>query len=159
MIELPVKILFCKGKSLFSKLIRFFTGEPASHVALLVDDMWVVHSNMRGVHIESISSFIRKSEIIGKTDNIPTKLDLMEELATNSFHFYDIPAILWLGGRYLLKKIFGWKIPKVNLWQTTGLFLCTEWVTKILEGEEDSTITPYQLLLKYKDHLTHGDMK
>lgn len=59
---------------------------------------------------------------------------------------YDFGALFYLA----LRVLFPW-LPKKNLWQTSGMFLCTEWVTEVLEGEEDSMITPYKLFLRLKE--------
>jgi hypothetical protein len=60
---------------------------------------------------------------------------------------YDYTGLLYLGLRYYAKRYLGVSLPKVNLWQISGMFTCTEFVTKVLSGKEDSLITPYQLFL------------
>jgi len=60
---------------------------------------------------------------------------------------YDFKALLWCGLMLTLRRWFPKWIPKQNLWQSSGMFMCTELITAIL-GEVDSMITPYQLYLK-----------
>ena len=146
---MEVKIIFANGTSVISDIIRWCTDEPISHVALLLDDKWVVHSNLRGVNLEHIDHFKKSYSIYSITPPVTPTIDVDKELVNSSFKYYDIFAIMWLGLRYVLKKATGLKIPKVNLWQVTGLFLCTEWVSFIMQGKEDSTITPFQLYTKY----------
>jgi hypothetical protein len=61
---------------------------------------------------------------------------------------YDYPALIHLGIRYYLKAKLGIPIPKVNLWQISGMWTCTEFASKVILGEVDSMITPWQLYIK-----------
>ena len=150
---MQVRALFCKSNSIVSKAIMKATGEPVSHVALLVDKHWVVHSNLRGVHVQYYTHFLQSYDVVACTFVLETSLPVQKALTSKSFKGYDLFALAWLGLRYLLKMLFGWRIPKANLWQVTGMYLCTEWVSYVLEGEEDSTTTPFQLLRRYQDKL------
>jgi len=71
-------------------------------------------------------------------------------IAVDSYEgsMYDYGAFLYIGLKCLLPFL-----PKINLWQTTGMFLCTEWVQEVLGREIDSMITPYKLyeLLSQKE--------
>lgn len=147
---MSVQVLFCSSGSVLSEAIKYFTEEPVSHVALLVDKKWVVHSNLRGVHVQIYSNFLKTYDIYAMTDPVPTDTPIELLLAENSFKGYDVLAILYLGLRFFLKKVLKFRLPKVNLWQSTGMYMCTEWVSFVLEGSEDSTITPYGLYKKYK---------
>jgi hypothetical protein len=134
-----MRILFTRSNSLLSRLIRKVTGEPVSHCALECSG-WVIHSNLRGLHVELPQTFLRKSEIVYSVE-IPYDMGLvMHALSKYEGKGYDIGALLYLGLRSLLPFL-----PKKNLWQSTGLFLCTEWVTQVLSGREDHMITPYGL--------------
>lgn len=134
-----MQILFTRSNSLLSRIIRGVTGEQVSHCALQAGG-FVVHCNLLGLHIEEARSFKQKSTVvytIGIVDDY-TRLFLL--FATYRHSQYDFGALFYLGLRYLCP----W-LPKVNLWQTTGMFLCTEWISKYLRGEEYSMLTPSQL--------------
>lgn len=72
-----------------------------------------------------------------------------KELDENYGKPYDYLSLLFLGIRYTLLKILPSKfVPKRNLWQLSGMFMCTELVTEVITKERDSMITPYKLYLK-----------
>lgn len=134
-----MRLLFTKSGSLLSRAIRWLTKEPISHCAIEFGG-YVAHSNLLGVHIELKETFEAHSTVvfaIGIEDS-PMRLHMALEKADQ--HPYDFGALLYLG----LRCLCPW-LPKANLWQTTGMYLCTEWVTEVLYGEADSTITPFQL--------------
>ena len=135
--------LFTRSRKPLSRLICSVLGEPVSHVALLYSE-FVIHSNASGLHIETCSTFEKTNEIVYKVRVKGTPSHLFDLLAKYERSAYDVGALLWLGVSFGLRRI-GIALPKVNLWQTTGMFLCTEWATKFLCGEEDSLITPYGL--------------
>lgn len=136
-----MQILFTKSNSLLSRMIRKVTGEPVSHCAI-ASNGYVVHSNLRGVIIETRDYFEAHSQVV-YTVEIEDCMDRVTELlATESHATYDIGALLYLGLRYLIPAL-----PKKNLWQSSGMYLCTEWVTTAVNQKTDSMITPYQLYL------------
>jgi len=137
-----MKVLFTSSNSPLSRLIRKITGEQVSHCALRVYDC-VIHSNLLGVHMEPFESF--NSSIIESVE-LPDNLEkVINLLAKYDGNFYDFGALFYLG----LRSLFPF-LPKANLWQTTGMFLCTEWITEVVDGKENSMITPHQLYLKLK---------
>jgi hypothetical protein len=93
-----------------------------------------------GLHVELPQTFFRSCEVIYIID-IPYDLDKLWK----TFADYDQKPYDFLGLLYLACRCIFPFLPKANLWQHTGMFLCTEWVTEVLSGTEDSTITPYQL--------------
>jgi hypothetical protein len=72
-----------------------------------------------------------------------TKLGVM--LEKYEFSVYDLPAMLFLGLSLLVRRYLKLPLPKSNLWQSTGMFLCTEWVSVFLSQEENSMLTPWKL--------------
>lgn len=136
-------IVFTRSNSLLSKLIRRVTGEPVSHCALVVSDQEVIHSNLTGLHITSLGEFQKSSRILYRIEapHDEAKLDRLVERHAHAR--YDYGALLYLG----LRCLCPW-LPKKNLWQTSGMYLCTEWVTEVLDGQEDHMITPYKLYQK-----------
>lgn len=128
-----------------SRLIMAVTDDPCSHVVIEAAG-FVIHSNLLGVHAEDSAGF--KPDIVFSVP-IPSSYDkLLGVFAGANGSPYDFGAMFYLGAR----KLCPW-LPKKNLWQCTGMFLCTEWVTRYLDGVEDSEITPYKL---YKRLLETG---
>jgi hypothetical protein len=137
-----VHILFTRSSSPLSWLIRRITGEPVSHVALYCNG-WIIHSTGRGVTVELPQTFERHSEVVY---SVEVSLDwnrVLSALSRYGHARYDFGGLLYLGMRYLIPFL-----PRKNLWQTSGMFLCTEWVTEVLDGKPDSMISPYGLYLR-----------
>ncbi len=141
-----MQVIFTRSNSLLSRLIRSVTGETVSHCAIATGP-WVVHSNLLGVHVELALHFLQHSECVYYVEFPDAALmpRVLNTLAQYDQRSYDFGALLYLGLRFLCP----W-LPRKNLWQTTGMFLCTEWITEVLDGTEDHTITPYQLYLRLR---------
>lgn len=140
-----IEIAFTRSDYYMSKLIRRVTGEDVSHCVILVDDLWVIHSNFIGVHAEYIGDFCEHSQIVTR---IPMPLDrerVLDTLDKLDDAGYDFGGMAFLGICLTLRKWLPWIVPKQNLWQSSGMFLCTEFVTELLDGKADSMITPGQL--------------
>ncbi len=146
-----MEILFTTTDFISSELIREVTGEPVSHCAIKYND-FVIHSNFKGVVIEPYSYFLEKNEIKYKID-IPDNLSRLKHI-TDLYYgkLYDFGALFYLGFRLILPDLF----PKKNLWQATGMFLCTEFITEFIDEKEDSLITPYKLYLRLKEENENG---
>ena len=149
--EPVVTILFTKKDKWGSKLIRKVTGEPVSHCAIL-KGLKVIHSSWEkgGVTQESFFDFGGENQIVYHVD-IPIKnheefIKLLDKTYNKP---YDILGFIYLGLRLLFPSV----APKANLWQITGMFLCTEFVTYLLDKKEDSQITPYKLYLKLSEEV------
>jgi hypothetical protein len=137
-----MRVLFTKSNSLLSRIIRGITNEPVSHCAIECSG-WVMHSNLLGAHVELPQTFESHSEIVYTVEIDFDQAKLMATYAKCDQHMYDFGGLAYLGLRYLIPAL-----PKKNLWQTTGMFLCTEFVNEIVNNTEDSMITPYGLYLK-----------
>lgn len=138
-----MQILFTTSNYPTSYLIRKITGDDCSHVALFFEeDQCVVHCNFLGMQRESKESFIKHNQIIHTihTTYNKTSIEVYEQYKGVK---YDYAALLYLGLRYLCRLL-----PKANLWQSSNLFLCTEFVTEVLEKTPDSLVTPHQLYNK-----------
>lgn len=145
-----MKILWTKSDKILSVLIRKATKEPVSHCVIETHGM-VIHSNLYGLHIEDALYFKKHCEVIFELELPPSDLDEAKLHATLSKYegrMYDFGALLFAGAALVLRNYFKIPLPKSNLWQSTGMFLCTEWVSKYLDGKENSMITPYGLYLK-----------
>ena len=138
-----MEILFTTTTSVLSNLIRRITKEPVSHCAIKIGE-FVVHSNLLGVRIDPYSKFIKKSKVVFQLSATTNNGLVHKTLEKYHGRPYDFFALLFLGLRYIFPKL----MPKQNLWETTGMFICTEFITQVVDGKEDHLITPYQLYLK-----------
>lgn len=142
-------ILFTRGDTWWSDIICSVLDEPVSHVAVLRDNI-VYHSDLLGVRKELYEEFAeRQSSIIsvgvGRIDNL-------EERYSQYRHYsYDVLAMLFIGLSFIVRRFLPVPLPKANLWEVTGMFICTEWVTKVL-GKVDSMITPWGLYKKLTEN-------
>lgn len=144
-----MRIIFTRNNTIVSRAIREVTREPVSHVALVLYGKYVVHSNFLGTRIESLEKFNRHSAIYEYIDVPPEHVCMgrvLEALSTG--RGYDFPGMFYLGIRTLTPRWLRDTLPKANLWNVSGLFICTELVTYILSGKPDSMITPHQLYLQ-----------
>lgn len=149
-------LLFTTSQKPMARLIRWATGECCSHVAILVTDPsqedYVVHSNIHGVNVLPLNTFLNESTILHKVE-LPNTWDnqerLLEILTSNKGNAYDIGALLFCGIMLFCREGLGLKwLPKQNLWQSSGMFMCTELVTEFIDGKADSLITPHQLFVR-----------
>jgi len=147
-------VLFTRNSSLLSRLITGITGEDVSHCALCIGD-YVIHINLLGLQVQHVVDFSNQNIVI---DAVPLRREilstdrLLEGLVGNGRMGYDYLGLLYLGLRYLIPAL----IPKQNLWQVSGMFLCTELVTHLLEGREASLLTPGQLAMYLKEINENG---
>jgi hypothetical protein len=141
-----VAILFTTSDRLLSRLIRSLTNSKISHVAVR-HGAYVIHSTTMGPEIISYQAFCKKARVI---DEVPVYYDgtvaqLHAAISKYDDRMYDYLGLLYLGIRYIGRKWLGLPLPKANLWQVSGMFTCTEFVTVILWGRPNSLITPEQL--------------
>lgn len=126
-----------------SRLIRRVTKEPVSHVVVAAAG-YVIHSNLLGVHAEPKQTF--KSEFVYSIDLPPNYERLLGLFIKRRGSLYDFGALFYLGLRVLLPFL-----PKKNLWQSSGMYLCTEWAEEVIDVEADAMLTPYKLYLKLSE--------
>lgn len=141
-----IEVLFTRSELIGSKWIRELTGEDVSHCAILYFDK-VIHSSYYGVKRVSYDEFSRHNDIVYRVE-LPiapkTIIETYEKLKNKP---YDYGALLFLGLRYIAMRC-GIKMDYRNLWQDSGCFICSEFVSRAIIGEADSMITPYQLYEK-----------
>ena len=131
-------VLFTRSSLPVSWLIRKITGEDCSHVAILQDGH-VIHCDFTGVHLVTLEEFTKHSQIVHEA-KLDQSIDMKAVYEKHRHAWYDFGALSYLGLRYLFPFL-----PKANLWQTTGMYICSEFVTEVVTGHEDSMITPYGL--------------
>lgn len=138
-----MNILFTKSDTLMSKLIRKVTGEPFSHCALRVSGGFIIHVNLLGLQVQSSASFGESNEVVEVVYVDTDWPNVIAAMVGKGHIFYDFGALCYLALRCIMPFL-----PKKNLWQCSGMYLCTEFVTEVLDSKEDSMITPYKLYLK-----------
>lgn len=136
-----------------SRLIRWAYKEPVSHFAICFDEKVVMHSNLKGVHIEWLETFKKHSEIVLQIKIKDSDLLLEERVyqlaIKHDQRSYDIKALAYMCYRVGLNLSFGIPIPKRNKWGDSNSDLCTELadclfpIADLPSGLD--TITPYQL--------------
>lgn len=136
------EILFTRSGRVGSRIIRSITREDVSHVALRIG-AFVIHSRAcsGGIVIQLYSQFLRENEVVYRLPWMLSSRNLDRTRYAGAA--YDFGALLYLGLRRLIPAL-----PKANLWQSTGMYMCTEFVTDVIGESEDSLITPYQLYKK-----------
>jgi hypothetical protein len=138
-----INILFTKSDLIGSDIIRLVTGEPVSHVAL-EEDGWVVHMRSSGLVVEPLEIFTRYNEIVHSIRGLELGMS-WEDIAVKYWDTrYDHGALVGLG----LRLMFPYIVPKKNILNVSGMFLCTELVTAVLGGEPDPMITPHKLYVR-----------
>lgn len=145
-----IQVLFTTSDKIVSKIIRNLTREDMSHVVIRVGNS-IIQSSLWGVEIIEYSKFASSNTIIQSLDINLDPVIVLDNFTQHQYHWYDWLGLLYLGLRFICLRFFKVKLPKANLWQITGMFTCTELITEILEGEENSEITPYNLFLQLKE--------
>lgn len=146
-----MKILFIRGHSSFSNLICSVTQEDISHVALCITlegSEFVIHSDLRGLHIETLEAFSKRCEVVYTLEKQSSPEDTKQALKVLSEHewsYYDLGAIAFLGLCLTVRRYLRIPLPKSNLWQTTGMFMCVEWLSYYIDLKEESMCTPKRL--------------
>lgn len=139
-----MQVVFTVGKSLLSRAIQHVLDEPVSHVAIISGDA-VVHSNLLGVHVTDLARFHKHATVLFRVNVPENHQKLLSALAKADRSMYDFGALLFLALAFLARRYLHIPLPKMNLWQATGMYLCTELVTEVIDGEANSLITPYGL--------------
>lgn len=145
-----MKLLWTASDSMLSKAIRGVTGEDCSHVAIQ-DGNWIIHSNLRGVNVDYAPAFLEHARVQHSIE-VPGTL-LYPSLTDKAHSWYDIGALLFSGLALLARHYFRIPLPKSNLWQSSGMYMCTEWVQYVLNLPIDSMITPHGLFLQLEEKL------
>jgi hypothetical protein len=143
-----MKILFSKNTKPLSRLIMAVTHEPVSHCAVQVGE-FIIHSTTFGPEIRTLQYFAERNTIVHEVTVPVDDAEAMKLITCTDSSFYDYPALLYLGIRYVV-RLLGVSMPRANLWKLSGMYICTELVTKLLFGQADAMITPYQLYQKLR---------
>lgn len=151
-----MEILFTRRPSMpVSKLIMEVTGESVSHAAIR-NGNFIYQSSFTGVEQVKATDFLADYTVVYSLKPFSESLNeaalverLVERMVELRGTLYDFPGLLYLALRYSLSSLFD--IPKKNLWQISGMYICTEFVEDIIDIKSDPMITPYKLYLKLKE--------
>jgi hypothetical protein len=147
-----IEVLFTKSNLPGSRWIRELTGEDVSHCAILYYDK-IIHSSYWGVKKIDYVEFATHNEIVHRVEVPISPVKVLEIYDKYKNKPYDYGALLFLFIRYMALKC-GIKMQYRNLWQDSGCFICSEFVSRAIIGEADSMITPYQLYEKLLQEYT-----
>ena len=152
-----IQVIFTRSSSFLSKIIRFLSKEPVSHVAIVFDNKIVFHSNLYGTHPDWYSTFIRDNEIIFILDykyTLEQEEEIYLKIRQYDSRWYDFGGLFYFLWRGILYRLFNVPIPKDNLFGKKDQFLCTE-LAKIIDPtlENLDMITPYRVYIQLKEKL------
>lgn len=143
-----MQILFVRSNKIGSRLIRWMTGEPCSHVAMRIGDNLVIHSKFSGVDIDLWSTFIKEYKLVHVLEPLESAVSEQEVIERLSLDLegaqYDYMGILYFGIHLLFKKM-GISIGKKNAWAKTSNYMCTELVGELVDEKDNSLLTPEEL--------------
>lgn len=159
---MDIKFLFSKNKLIGSYIIRlcsywvnnigFTFDNTPSHVAILIDDIYVIESVMSdGVRIIPYNKWLERNILISKieADNFKEcPKDLMFEMWGKS---YDNKGLFYFAICVLKNKLFNTPLPKTNIFEQEDRFFCTEFASRIYDGDTGSMRTPLQLMKIIQD--------
>lgn len=141
-------IILRRSNKIGSRVIRFFTSEPASHVGVSFDGKNVYHSDAKGCRLEPIEQFCKDSETLSRHYAVPTaamRMRANEKLGTK----YDFLGVIGFG-LFLMLKFVGIKA-KVPLMNPRWMF-CSEYAEYILMGTKNS-LMPVEVVTVYESTL------
>lgn len=157
MVTMKISYIFSKNKQYGSRLISWSTWKfeqevsaklskesVPSHVAVLIEDFYVVESTMlSGVRIIPYSTWLRINEQLFKVEDTDRSAKFIEEKLMSVWgKRYD-----WLGVLFFSLKLIFKRLPKENKWQNSKTFFCTEFAARV-SGLDGSNITPASLYLE-----------
>lgn len=152
---MKIDYLFSKNKKIGSKIISWAASfeklnleHIPSHVAVLLDDIWVIESTLfTGVRIIPYSRWQQINTELYKIPCSDTSRDSASILRSATKVWdkdYDWFGILFFALSFLNLIINKKKLPKINKWQNKRKYFCTEFVG-LLTDNDFSMISPAKL--------------
>lgn len=139
-----LQIWFSTSDEWTSRVIRAVTGEPVSHVALVNPSLGhVLHALPdKGTTVTSVPQFRSANRTIASVAFSSLDEDIFVRAVEKYLgKKYDWGAIAYLA----VKRVMPW-LPKKNLWQCSGMAICTEIIQYVVpEVADDAALTPWQL--------------
>lgn len=156
-----MKLVWVKGNKALSKFIMWGLKEPVSHFAIIFDDKIVFHSDLLGVRLAWLPSFMETHEIVFSMDFPEATLEDQEGIYQNIITKfdgkpYDYKAFLYFAWRGMLWRFLKKPFPAKNAWGSANGFLCTEMATvlpdhivpKEVKEKDIAMMSPYRLWLE-----------
>lgn len=154
---MEIHYLFSKNKKIGSFIIRlgsflvdsydFTFNNIPSHVAVLIDETYVIESVMSGgVRIIPYNKWLEHNTQVMKIKagcHVEHPKDLMFEMWGKP---YDKLGILRFAIDIVMSKVLCRPMPLKNKWEQEDAFFCTEFASRIYDGDSGSTRTPVQLM-------------
>jgi hypothetical protein len=157
--KMKIEYIFSRRDAIGSRFIAWGTKHLApeikdtpSHVAVLVDDTWIIESVMEsGVRIVPFQEWSKGNIIV---DVVPCKKNphVMSSLHLifSKFHKkYDMLGLIYFSLRIGMNKYFGTPLPKKNIFNHENRYFCVELVAT-MNGEDYQMTCPVQLLQRLK---------
>lgn len=141
-----MQILFTTRDEFFSNSIRAITKEDVSHVALKFNDWLVVHSNIKGVHLETYQSFKKRNNIINilQANNTYPAEVIRQAISKEENKPYGIVEFCVLPIRLLAQRYVPGLTLDLDYGDISGMYICTEIVQHLLDMDY-GVITPGEL--------------
>jgi hypothetical protein len=165
-----MKIIFTTNNKFWSKVFRYLTKTPVTHVAFVFnfqDTFLTIDCSTDGGRLMTFEKFSSINFPVFEI-NLDCSLDLEVDLFKSAVFLvgkkYDMPAYIYGIWRGLLFTLFGIKAPFKNKLSKPNLYCCTEIflpIDDILKREFNITFskmdlaikTPYEIYLFLKDSL------
>lgn len=156
-----ISIVWTKSDLPISRLIRFLARESVSHMAIVIDNKIVFHSNFYGAHLKWLTSFLKRSEVVYEL-SLDLTFDEEERIYQRLIHQFDEQPYDWGAIAYwfyamLRHRITGWALPKSNPWGSDRGFLCVELAECLdvlgLDLSDLDMVTPEALYFTLKEAL------
>jgi hypothetical protein len=165
-----MRIIFTTNEKFWSKVFKYLTGEPVSHVAMLFDvyeDKLTIDCSTDGGRLMTWDKFLSMNTL-KYSINLPSDEAVDKELFHKSLFLvgktYDMPAYIYGIWRGILWRFFNVPAPSKNKLSKPNLYCCTEIFLPISEilkreyqidfGDMDLAIqSPYGLYLFFKDKI------
>lgn len=156
---MKVDYVFSKNKKIGSRIISWAAKyeklgleKNPSHVAVLMNDQWVVESTFSsGVRILPYKSWLKINEELYKVpceQRYRSSKDVMSHTEHLWGKKYDWRGIMYFAWAYLMLIIFDKPMPKKNRWQRKSYYFCTEYAGRIV-GQDYSMTSPARLCAQW----------
>jgi len=136
----------CLGSSFFKEQITLLDDKIPSHVAILLDDVFIIESTLStGVRIIPISEWLKHNELLYRLPYQSTPVETVKDLLFEMYgKKYDWKGIIYFGICMIKYYLFGTKVPLANKWEREDYFFCTEFASR-LTGYNYSMTTPAKM--------------
>lgn len=153
---MKVHYLFSRNKKIGSRLISWASGllvkdleKIPSHVAVLLDEHFVMESTLKGgVKCVPYSYWKTQHEECYKIlckKTYETREDIKESFETVYGKGYDYLAILFFAWCFVKHLLFKIPFPQENGWQSDDKFICTEFAGRLSNYKKYSMTTPAKM--------------